>query len=401
MSSSSLTPGMHISSTWLHRWIYYLAAGFMFAAAALRSLLLFQASPLLGQILLLLAGWLLIFIVDALLARKLPWLSAFLVGLEMLAILQLLRVTHSDYFAFLFALPSMQVMQQYSLKEAVTVVGITTVLTFLSLHETYGVFYAIAIAVVFFGGTIFLVMYIRATRQARQIEVQQQELVSQLTQANRQLEFHAQQAQQLAAGRERQRLARELHDSVTQTIFSMTLTTQSALLLMERDRSQLEAQLERLYQLAHTALAEMHTLITRLTPEKSEEFVAKLQRHLEERRRMDSLFVSLQVQGGQALTSLEQQSLFRIAQEALNNVLKHSGVNQASLLLHLEGEPCMEIMDRGRGFDPLKARDKGQLGLLSMQERAFGIGWRLRVISSPDKGTRVRVWKESNGERPS
>jgi signal transduction histidine kinase len=399
MSSSSLTPGMHISSTWLHRWIYYLAAGFMFAAAALRSLLAFQKSPLLYQILLLLAAWLLFFIGTALLARRLPWLSAVLIGLDLLVILGLLRISHTDYFAFLFAISSMQTMQQYSIKETAVVIGVTTILTFLSLYQPFGVFYAIANAVVFLGGSVFLVIYIGATRRARLIEAQQQELVNQLQQANRSLERYAQQTQQLAAGRERQRLARELHDSVTQTIFSMTLTTQSALLLLDRDHTQVAAQLDRLYQLAHTTLAEMQTLITRLAPENSGDFVSTLKRHLAERQQLEALSVSLEVQGSQALSPTEEQSLFRIAQEALNNVVKHGGVNQANLRLHLEAPPWMEILDLGSGFDPLKARHRGQLGMLSMQERAAGIGWNLRVDSSPGTGTRVLVWKDSGGEK--
>jgi signal transduction histidine kinase len=389
---------MNSPSTWLHRWIYYLAAGFMFAAVALRSLLSFQESPLLGLSLLFLAAWLLVFIANALVARRLPWLSAILIGLELLAILGLVRITHADYFAFLFAISSMQVMQQHSSKVAAMVVGLTTLLTFLSLYQSSGIINALAIAVLFLGGSVFLVMYIGATRRARQLEIQQQELVGQLQQANRSLELQSQQAQKLAAGRERQRLARELHDSVTQTIFSMTLTTQSALLLLERDRSQVATQLDRLYQLAHTALAEMQSLISKLAPERSGDFLTAIQRHLAERQRLDGLSVSLEVQDSQAsgasLSPAEEQSLLRIAQEALNNVVKHAGVDTARLRLHLEGPPWIEVLDQGCGFDPLKARQMGQLGMQSMQERAAGIGWKIRVDSSHGNGTRVRVWKE-------
>jgi signal transduction histidine kinase len=399
LSSGISTQGKILSNTWLHLWIYYLAAGLMFAAAAMRSILVFQDSLIFGQILLLLAAWLLIFTGSALLAHRLPWLSAVLIGLEVLAILQLLLVAHTDFFAFLFAISSMQAMQQYSMKETAVVIGITTLLTFLTLYKPFGVFYALGTAVVFFGGSVFLVVYIGSTRRARLIEGQQQELVGQLQQANRQLELYSQQLQHLAAGRERQRLARELHDSVTQTIFSMTLTTQSALLLLERDRRQVAAQLDRLYQLAHIALTEMQTLISKLAPENTGDFVSVLKRHLAERHRLDNLSVSLEVEGNQALSVEEEQSLFRIAQEALNNVVKHAGVNKASLRLHLEGQPWLEILDQGTGFDSLKAGNRGQLGLLSMHERAVEIGWELRVDSSPGNGTRVRVQKDSLGEK--
>jgi len=385
------------TSTWLHRWIYSLAAGFMFAAAALRSVLVFQDSPLLGKIAILLAIWPLMFIGNVLLARKLPWLSALLLGAEILLILDLLLITRADFLAFLFAIPSMQAMQQYTKREGWILVGLTTLLTFLTLQKLFGIFYATGIAVVFFGGSVFLITYIGATRRARLVQEQQQALVSELEQANRQLESYSQQLQHLAAGRERQRLARELHDSVTQTIFSMTLTTQSAVLLLEKDRRKVAAQLDRLDQLAHSALAEMQTLISKLAPENTVGFVSALQNHLAERRRLDDLSASLDVEGSQPLGAAEEQSLLRIVQEALNNVVKHAGVTQAAIRLHLDGQPWLEIEDRGIGFDPEGARGGGRVGLVSMQERAAEIGWSLRVESSPGKGTRIRVQKDPRG----
>jgi signal transduction histidine kinase len=397
LATSSPIQGSKRSSTWLHRWVYYLATGFMFAAAALRSILVFQDSPLLSQIAILLAAWPLMFIGNVLFARRLPWLPVLLLGAEILLILYLLLITRADFLAFLFAIPSMQAMQQYTKREGWILVGLTTLLTFLALLKMFGIFYALGIAVVFFGGSVFLITYIGATRRASLIQEQQQALVSELEQANRQLESYAQQLQQLAAGRERQRLARELHDSVTQTIFSMTLTTQSAVLLLEQDRGKVAAQLDRLDLLAHSALAEMQTLISKLAPENTGGFVAALQQHLADRRRLDDLSVSLDVKGSQPLSAAEEQSLLRIAQEALNNVVKHAGVAQAAIRLHLEGQPWLEIEDHGVGFEPAQAGGGGQVGLVSMQERAAEIGWSLRVDASPGKGTRIKVQKDAGG----
>jgi signal transduction histidine kinase len=286
-------------------------------------------------------------------------------------------------------------MHQFTIKEAVIWTGLTTLLTFLSLYQAFGIFYAIAIAVVFFGGSFLLVMYIRATHRASLIQEQQQALVSELELANRQLEAYSQQLQQLAIGRERQRLARELHDSVTQTIFSMTLTTQSALMLLERDRSRVAAQLDRLDQLTRSTLTEMQVLISKLKPEKTGGFVAALRQHLDERSRLDNLSVSLEVDGSLPLTAAEEQSLFRITQEALNNIVKHAGVTRAAVRLHLDAQPWLEIEDRGVGFDPHQAKGSGRVGLVSMQERAAEIGWNLSVDSTPGNGTRVQVRKDS------
>ncbi len=386
-------PATDQPDTWLHRWIYYLATGFMFIGVAIRSILVFQKSSLLTQILFWLAACLLVFIADSLLARRLPWASIILIGVETFIIMEVLRLTRVDFFAFLFAITSMQMMQQFTIREAMIMVGLTTLLTFLGLYQPFGIFYAVAISVVFFGGSVFLVFYIAATRRARSIRDQQQVLIGQLKQANLQLESYEQQLQSLAAGRERQRLARELHDSVTQTIFSMTLTTQSALLLLDRDRKQVETQLDRLNQLAQSALAEMQTLISKLAPEKQGGVVAALQQHLDERRRLDDLAVTLEVEGSQALSTAEEQSLFRIVQEALNNVVKHAGVKQATVRVHLDGQPWLEVEDKGIGFDPQRFVESGRVGLMSMHERAVGIGWILQVDSSPGKGTRVQVRK--------
>jgi len=384
-----------MQNAWLHRWIYYIASGLMFAAAALRSYLLYKDSPLLFEILLWLGGWLLMFLGNILLFQKLPWCSTLLIGLEVFLILHLLRISQADYFVFLFAIPCMQSMQQFTLKETSLWLGLTTLLTFLSLSPSFGILYAVGTAVVFLAGSVFLVIYIGATRRARFIQEQQQELVMELEQANRQLESYSQQLQLLAVGHERQRLARELHDSVTQTIFSMTLTTQSALILLGREPSKVAVQLERLNQLAHNSLAEMQLLFSELAPEKPGGFVSALKRHIEERRRLDNLLVELDLDGDHPLLPFEEQGLFRITQEALNNVVKHAKADHAVIHLQLGEQPYMEIEDHGIGFDPRQAPGQGRVGLVSMQERAVEIGWSLSVVSSPGNGTRVRVQKDS------
>ena len=114
---------------------------------------------------------------------------------------------------------------------------------------------------------------------------------------------------------------------------------------------------------------------------------------------MDDLTVSFEVQGSQPLTPAEEQSLFRIAQEALNNVVKHAGVSQAVLRLRLDEPFSMEIEDQGVGFDRQQIQDHGRLGMASMRERAAEIGWGLQVDSSPADGTRIIVQKATIGAR--
>jgi signal transduction histidine kinase len=153
--------------------------------------------------------------------------------------------------------------------------------------------------------------------------------------------------------------------------------------------------LERLNQLAHNSLAEMQLLFSELAPEKPGGFVSALKRHIDERRRLDNLLVELNLDGDHPLSPFEEQGLFRITQEALNNVVKHAKADHAVIHLQLGEQPYMEIEDHGIGFDPRQAPGQGRVGLVSMQERAAEIGWSLGVVSSPGNGTRVRVRKDS------
>jgi signal transduction histidine kinase len=225
--------------------------------------------------------------------------------------------------------------------------------------------------------------------------------MSQLQDSNRQLQAYARQSQVLVVMRERHRLARELHDSVTQTIFTMTLTTQSALLLLDREPGRVEAQLDRLNQLARSALDEIQTLISELRPEEAAEggLAAAIHRHLSSRYLPESLSVSLEVEGDHLLAPSEEQSLFRIVQEALNNVVKHAQSSQVSIRLHLADPLWIEIADQRRGFDLGSASNNSGVGLAGMWERAAEIGWALQITSSPGAGTRVRVEKKVAGGR--
>ncbi len=388
---------MNIQYSWLYRWIYYLAASLMYVAVLLRSIIGFQDSPQVSIVLMLVISWGLIFLGSELLTRHHPWVSIIFAGLELLIILSLLLISHSirsDLFAFLFAVTGMQVMQRHSPRVTAIVIGLSALMTFFSLFQLFGILQAIALTMVYTALGIFLAAYVWATRQSQAIQEHQQALAGELQDVNKKLDIYSHQAQQLAANRERQRLARELHDSVTQTIFSMTLAVQTARMSMQRDRQQVATQLDRLDHLSRNALTEMQALISQLTPEdRSGGFAEVLQQHLAERERLENLSVKLVVEGDQTLNSVEQSSLYRIAQEALNNIVKHSRVSSAVLRLHLTDPLWMEIEDLGVGFDPEYITADGKIGLAGMRERAAEIGWKIEMQSIPGQGTIIRVRK--------
>ncbi len=403
---------MKRSANWSYQWIFYLAAGFLFGAVSLRSLLTYRDNPVLGQVFGPLTAWLVLLVAsETALSRKWPrYFQVYLMLQTILVCILLFRpdLPEYDYFALLFAVLSMQIMQRLTPRSGSIWLGLFSLLTVLPIGIAEGLLQGVTLALVYTAVNVFLGSYTLTTQRAQAAQAQNQTMALELQQTNTQLQAYSTQLEQLVAARERNRLARELHDSVTQTIFSMTLTTQSALLLLERDPQRVEAQLERLNELAQSALSEMQVLISKLRPEKVAEggLVAALRHHLAERHLPDGLSASLEVEGDHPLKVAEEQGLFRIAQEALNNIVKHAGASQAYVRLHLAEPSWMEIEDNGQGFDLQRARRAermqdsskagGQVGLVSMGERAAEIGWNLQIITSPGAGTRIRVEKSSS-----
>jgi signal transduction histidine kinase len=121
-----------------------------------------------------------------------------------------------------------------------------------------------------------------------------------------------------------------------------------------------------------------------------------LERHRLERRLRDGLDVTLEVDGNDALPVGCEQALLRIAQEGLNNVVKHAGVGEAVVRLRLRRPYRLEVADQGRGFD-VEQSDGAGLGLTSMRERATEVGWSLTVSSAPDGGTSVVAEEAAEG----
>ena len=222
-----------------------------------------------------------------------------------------------------------------------------------------------------------------------------QQLSVELQQANLKLQELAVQRQELAVLQERSRMARELHDSVTQTIFSMNLSVQSARMLADKDLSLVAEQLDRLQELARSAVSEIQVLISRLRPAPlaSGQLSQALGDLVHQRQFQDSLQIDLQVLADRHLPQPTIQGLYRIVQEALNNIAKHAGTDQASIRVDLQAQPpYVEISDHGCGFDPGQiTQDTAHLGLAGMAGRAQELGWKFQLDSQPGQGTVIRL----------
>lgn len=396
----------------LYRSIFLLTAGLLFAAAALRSVVSLSGDPLLSEVLLLLAVWLALLVLEAVVTPRWASFCPLALAAQTVVVVVLMgRVWHGDFYAILFGVVSMRATQRLGWQTTVLWIALFAPLTALALSLSYDVAEAVVFAVMYAGLAVFLALFTLITARVAEARAGNETLAGELAVANREVEASARRVERLAAAEERHRLARELHDSVTQTLFSMNLTAQSAVLLLPRGRGAASAQLEQLVQLGRSALAEIRALGSELAAGEPEEedpgLEPALRRHLAERAWPEGLSVTLEVEeAGEegvapaaGLTLAEEHALFRIAQEALNNVVKHAGAEHAVVLLRTAPPRRLEILDDGCGFEGEAARAGGGMGLPGMRERAAEIGWDLRVGPASGCGTRVVVEQREEAGR--
>lgn len=204
------------------------------------------------------------------------------------------------------------------------------------------------------------------------------------------------QAQQAAALEERHRLARDLHDSVTQSLFSMSLLAQVLPALWDVQPEEAKRSLDELRRLSREALAEMRALLFQLRPVALEEegLVEALRRHIESLQRRDGPALAFAATGAEERLPLTlEEALFRVASEAVSNALKHAQAKEIAVALDIrDGTATLTVRDDGRGFDLAKHQPQpGHLGLPGMRERVERIGGGLRIESAPGAGTTIAV----------
>jgi PAS domain S-box-containing protein len=208
-------------------------------------------------------------------------------------------------------------------------------------------------------------------------------------------EMIAQQLKEKTAAEERNRLARDLHDAVSQTLFSTTLIADVLPRLWERNQDEGRKRLEEIRQLTRGALAEMRTLLLELRPAaltdaELGDLLRQLADSINGRARIP---VEVEIKGRQTLPADVKIGLYRIAQEALNNVAKHSGASQANVILeYLPQGASLVIADNGKGFETQDIQAQS-LGVGIMKERAREINARLSIESRVGQGTTISaVW---------
>lgn len=221
-----------------------------------------------------------------------------------------------------------------------------------------------------------------------------------IAQLSQRLNYTAEQIQsllqtreQLAALEERNRLARDLHDSVKQQIFAAAMQVGAARALLDTNSSATRACLEDAERLARQAQHELTGLIRELRPAALDGrgLGAALRDYIADWSRQNSIVAEVRVQGERTLPLSMEQALFRVCQEALANVARHSSATNVGIHLALEHDRLdLRICDNGKGFDSDAARTKG-VGLRSMHERAAALGGSCEVASTPGTGTTITL----------
>lgn len=203
-------------------------------------------------------------------------------------------------------------------------------------------------------------------------------------------------SRELTLAGERARIAHDLHDAVSQKLFSLRLTAKAAATLVERDPDRARAELAEVARLAAEAADELRAVVVELRPAALDEdgLVATLASQVQVLDRAHSATVRFSSDGVRTLPPGQEAAVLRVAQEALHNALRHSGAELVEVTLAgTAGRGArLRVLDDGRGFDPAAVRRAGRhLGLVSMRDRAAAVGGTLSLESAPGKGTVIEL----------
>ena len=202
------------------------------------------------------------------------------------------------------------------------------------------------------------------------------------------------QGRELTLIQERQRIARELHDAVAQTLFSLRLTAQAAAALVRRDPDRAIAELETVTTLATDATDELRQIVAELRPPdlSREGLAATLASRVALLNRVHGASITYTNDGCPKLAPKVEEAMLRVAEEALHNALQHAHASHVTVTLRGdEHNSILEVDDDGRGFDPATANASHRLGLASMRERSHAVHGRVSVTSTPGDGTTIRM----------
>jgi signal transduction histidine kinase len=380
-----------------HRTVITYLAAYCFALGTfLRYLDGYLHRPYQWVVIGLLSAFLLLSALEPLLSRRSRLFTHLYLGIQSgIAVAVALMPHRDDWFSNLYIVLTLQAAHVLTSKIAFRWISAFALMFIPLLLYTRGLIEGVPLVLTTTVAVFMIGSWLALIRHAETSKQETQALLTEIQEAHLQLQLYTAQAEELAVLEDRNRLARNLHDSVSQTIFSMRLTAEAASLLVEQDQVRAREQLARLQELSESALAAMRTLIHELRPTAIAEqgLIPALRRLLTLMERQHGLKTALDLTGEADLNDEHAEQIYRIVQEGLNNVVKHAGTDRAAVTARFENTRfVLQIEDRGRGFDPERIAGNTEcIGLASMRERVESLGGTLRIVSAPDQGTRITV----------
>ena len=300
----------------------------------------------------------------------------------------------NDFFALLFIPLLVQVIIYFPRPVSYYWAMTLTVTSITALFFQYGMSDGIQFAVTYilaYTMLVFLAIFYINSEDAK----------NELNIANQKLQESAKNAEALAIAEERNRLARDLHDSVTQSLYSLTLFAEAASEELNAGEVEItKSHLKDLRETSRQALQEMRLMIFELRPPEldTKGFMLALQERLEAVEARTGIETVIDMNIEKRLPSNLESGLYSIARESLNNILKHSHATKVQITLRKEsGSIIFEIHDNGIGLDTLDAGNGAGLGIKGMKERAAQIGANLILQNAPASGTLLRVEVPDDG----
>jgi len=297
-----------------------------------------------------------------------------------------------DFFAILFMPIGGQAVFILPRRKALTWIAIFSIAIVIGQLTQFEFPNGLSFTFLYLAGLFFVASFSTTMLRVNKERIQSDQLLDELQQAHRQLQEYAGQAEELATAKERNRLARELHDSVAQTLYGLTLQSEAAARELKNGQTDRAAeQLREIRDSAQQSLQETRLLIFELRPPilEQEGLAAALRNRLESVESRSGLKAQILLEDVKQLPAGIEAGLYGIANEALNNILKHAHASEIKVILKKESnKTVLEIQDNGVGFDVNAMY--GGMGLGGMKERAEQFGGELQIQSGTN-GTTIRV----------
>jgi signal transduction histidine kinase len=299
-----------------------------------------------------------------------------------------------DFFAILFMPLCGQAMFILPRRKAIIWIVIFSVAIVIGQLTKFNFPNGLPFTFLYLAGLFFVASFSTTMLRTNEARIRSDQLLDELQKAHDQLQDYAGQAEELATAKERNRLARELHDSVAQTLYGLTLQAEAAARELNAGRTdKASGQLREIRDSAQQSLQETRLLIFELRPPllEQEGLASALRARLESVESRSGLKTKIELKEVNQLSAEVEAGLYGIANEALNNILKHAHANEIKVSLKREtNKVILEIQDNGVGFDVYSFGAQSGMGLSGMKERAEHFGGDLQIQSGTN-GTTIRV----------